>query len=529
VTAGRALARRAFADGKIAVGAFAVILAAMASANAVGYRHSYPTLKDRLGLARTFGQNEAVQLFYGRPHDLLTVGGYAAWRLAGFGSILVGAWAVLASVRALRGEEDAGRQELVLAGVVGRRGAYAAALAAVAAGAVVMWVATELALVGARLPLSGSAFLALATVAPAPVFAGVGALASQFAASRRGALQLGLGVAGAAFLLRVVADIANGAGAVRWMTPFGWVEELRPFAEPNPAPLLLIGVVAATLVVAAGILAAGRDVGTGLLPARDSSPPRLTLLSGPSAEAFRAERGTLLAWFAGTWLFAVVVGLLSTSFSTVNLSKQLRDELRKLGGVSIASPAGALGFYFLFFVLLVSLFGCAQLAAARREEVEQRLELMLALPLGRATWLGGRLLLTTGEGAALAVSAGVFAWGGAAAEGAGVSLGRMLAAGGNCLPAAVCFLGLGTLAYGVAPRMSAGVSYGLVVVAFVWQLFGSLLGAPQWLLASTPFEHVAAVPAQPFRLVGAVVLVAVGAAAAAVGLAAFRRRDLIAG
>ena len=271
--AASALARRTFGDGKVAAVAFAFILAAMAYANAVGYRHSYPTAKERLALARTFGANKAVQLFYGRPHDLLTVGGYAAWRLAGFGSILVAVWAVLAAVRPLRGEEDAGRQELVLAGVVGRRRAYVAALCSLAAGAAVLWGTVLVALLGARLSVSGSAYLALATVAPVPVFAGVGALASQAAANRRVALQLGLGVVGIAYLLRVVADIAGGAGPLRWATPLGWVEELRPFAGPDPSPLLLVGALGAILLVAAGVLAAGRDVGTGLLPATDDAAP----------------------------------------------------------------------------------------------------------------------------------------------------------------------------------------------------------------------------------------------------------------
>ena len=73
-----------------------------------------------------------MQLFYGVPHDLLSVGGYTAWRVGGTASIFAAAWGLTAAVRALRAEEDAGRQELVLAGVISRRDAYLAALAAIA-------------------------------------------------------------------------------------------------------------------------------------------------------------------------------------------------------------------------------------------------------------------------------------------------------------------------------------------------------------------------------------------------------------
>jgi len=370
VKATAAIFRRVLGDGKVATVSFALVFAVMGFANAVGYRRTYPTVHERLALARTFGLNKAVQLFYGRPHDLITVGGYAAWRLAGFGSILAATWAVFAVVRALRSEEDNGRQDLVLANPVSRRRGYGTAVAAVAAVAAVLWLVTTLALVAARLPLGGSAYLALATIAPAAVFGGVAAVASQVGATRRVALQLSLGVLAIAYLLRVVADIAGGAGAVRWATPLGWVEELRPFARPNPAPFLLLGLVAAALLVLAGAIVIRRDIGNGLLPARDTASPRLGLLRSPGGEALRAERGSLAAWGLGIGAFALTVGVLSTAFSKANISMALENQLRRLGGTSIVTPAGALGFYFVFFVLLLSLFACSQVASARREEAQ---------------------------------------------------------------------------------------------------------------------------------------------------------------
>ena len=83
----------------------------------------------------------------------------------------------------------------------------------------------------------------------------------------------------------------------------------------------------------------------------------------------------------------------------------------------------------------------------------------------------------------------------------------MLEAGLNCLPASLLFLGLASLAYGLMPRASTGIAYGLVSVAFVWQLFGSLIGAPQWIVDLSPFQHVGLVPAQPFHVTAAIVMV----------------------
>jgi ABC-2 type transport system permease protein len=103
----------------------------------------------------------------------------------------------------------------------------------------------------------------------------------------------------------------------------------------------------------------------------------------------------------------------------------------------------------------------------------------------------------------------------------------MLEAGGNCLPVALLFLGIAALVYAIVPRASAGIAYGLVTVAFLWQLTGSALGAPKWLLGLTPFAHVGFVPEQPFRTVAAVVMLAIGASCALGAISIFRRRDLV--
>jgi ABC-2 type transport system permease protein len=522
-----AITRRTLADSWIRDVCFGLFFLLFAFVNPVGYRHTYPTLEDRLAFARSFGANKAVVLFYGAPRDLLTVGGFTAWRFGGFAAVLAAIWGVLAAVRALRGEEDTGRQELVLAGAVGRRGAYLAAVAAIATAGVLLWLAIFVGLAAARLPVGGSAFLALATISPAFVFAGVGALASQLAPTRRLALELGTAVLAVCFLLRVVADIGRGVGWLRWATPLGWSEELRAFADPRPAVLVLPAIATTALVAAAAMIAARRDVGTGLLQGRDTAEADLRLLSSPTALAFRLSRGSLTVWLVGVGFFAAVVGILSTSFTTADISASLREQLEKLGA-TITTPAGALGFYFLLFVLAISLYACAQLAAIRREEADQQLETLFALPVGRRGWLLARLALAVAGAAALALTAALLAWAGSASQHAHVSLPRLLEAGANCLPTALLFLGLATLAFAVVPRASSGIAYGLVTLAFVWQLFGSLLGAPQWLLEATPFQHVGLVPAQSLRGEAAAAMLAFAALTTLAGVYAFGRRDLAA-
>ena len=524
--ASAALARRTLADSRTRTISFALLFAGVAAAQVVGYRKAYPTVAARMQFAASFGANKSLRLFYGVPHDLLTVGGYTAWRFGGFVSIFAAMWGLLAAVRAMRTEEDAGRQELVLAGAVGRGAAFGAALVAIAVGMAVLWLATFASLAAAGLPAGGSAFLALATVAVVPVFVGVGATASQAAPTRRLALGIGSAVLAGAFLVRVVADTSTHLGWLRWVTPLGWIEELRPFADPRPAVLVLPAAVAALLLGLAAAIALRRDVGAGLFPAHDTAPPNDRLLGSPTAQALRSERGMLVAWVLGLGGFAFVLGVISASISPSDIPKNLQQELEKLGLASIATPSGYLGFTFLFFIFAVGLFGCSQVAAARREEAEQQLETLLALPVGRRRWLTGRLVLAAAAAAVLSLLAGVLAWAGAASQGADVAFAGMVKAGANCLPSGLLFLGLGMLAFAVLPRAGTGIAYGLASLAFVWDLFGALLGAPAWTLDLSPFHHIGLVPAQPFRAGAAAAMLAIAAAASVVAVRIFERRDL---
>lgn len=517
------LARRAFRDARVRTIAFGYLFALYAYVQPVGYRHAYPTLSDRLTFAHSFASNDALRLFYGYPYDPLTVSGYSAWRVGGTLAILAAVFGLLAAVRALRGEEDTGRMELVLALAVGRRTTFLSAIAAIAAGVLILWLAESVGFIAGGLPVGGSAYLALATVSVVPVFVGVGALASQLAPTRRVALELGGAVVGLSLLLRVIADTSHGAGWLRWATPLGWAEELRPFTGPHPVVLVLASIL---MLLLAARIAAVRDIGTGVLPAREGAEPHLGLLSSPSAQALRSERASLIAWTGGIGAFAFVLGMVSASISSAGISGSVQREIAKLGSGSIETPTGYLAFVFIFFILAVSLFACAQIAAARHEEADERLEMLLSQPVSRRGWLGGRLILAACGAVILSVAAGLLTWAGAVSQGVSISLPRMLEAGANCLPVALLFLGVAALAYAIVPRASTGIAYGLVAVTFLWQLTGSLLGAPKWLVDLTPFAHVGLVPTQPFRTGAAAVMLAGAVACALAAMWVFRRRDL---
>ncbi len=79
------------------------------------FSNEYPTAADRTRLVQTMGSSAGLQAIFGPSPMIDTPGGYMAAHSVGVFGILIGAvWGLLTGTRLLRGEEDAGRWELLL-------------------------------------------------------------------------------------------------------------------------------------------------------------------------------------------------------------------------------------------------------------------------------------------------------------------------------------------------------------------------------------------------------------------------------
>lgn len=203
------------------------------ASSAITYGRIYKTPADRRRLAATFGQNHAASSLFGPAPQLQTVAGFTVYK-ASMSLMIVGAvWGLLTSTRLLRGDEDAGRWEILLSGPTTRSRAAAEALAGLGVAAAVLWVLTALVTVATgrlssvRIAAPSGLFLAVALVASAVMFLGVGALTSQLAPNRRQAAGWAAAVLAASYGLRMVGDAGTGLHWLVWVSPLGWVEELR--------------------------------------------------------------------------------------------------------------------------------------------------------------------------------------------------------------------------------------------------------------------------------------------------------------
>ncbi|HEX9356464.1 MAG TPA: ABC transporter permease subunit [Streptosporangiaceae bacterium] len=494
------------------------------------FANQYPTAADRTRLVETMGSSVGLQAIFGPSPMIDTPGGYMAAHAVGVFGVIIGAvWGLLAATRLLRGEEDAGRWEVLLTGPVTRLRATAGAVAGLGIALLMLWAVTAAAYVAigtspdARFAVSAGLFAATATVAPAAVFLAVGALCSQLAATRRQAAAMAAAVFGIAYLIRVVAYSSSTLHWLRWASPLGWVDELRALTGSRPLLLIPLAVTTAAAAALTIILAGRRDLGASVLAAHDTAAARTRLLNSPLGLACRLGRPAVLGWSAALAAGGFIVGLATKGTGQI-WANQTGGVFARLTGTT--GGAIYLGMIFLLFAALIAMAAGGQVAATREEEAEGRLDHLLARPVTRLSWLAARPAVSAAALATAGIIAGLFTWAGATATGANLSLATLLAAGLNLVPAGIFVLGIGTLVHGLAPRFAVAAAYGLVAWSFLLEIVGASLGLSHWLLDTSILHHVARAPAAPVQWDMAAILTAIGIAAAITGALAFTRRDL---
>lgn len=426
-----------------------------AFATATAYASTYPTVADREQAAALVRGQPGLAILLGPINDIATVGGYTVYKNFAFLTTIGAVWALLLGTRLLRGEEDAGRWQLVLTGATRPARATAATLAGLGlAVALVFAGATAITLLAAQnraLGLGGPETLLYgASLALVPaVFVAVGALTSQLSRTRRGATALALAGFAIALALRMIADTGPRTHWLLWTTPLGWTELIRPYTENNAWPLLLAVLAVLALGTAATALAARRDVGAGLRFGHDTRPARTAGLSSAGAFALRLELPVLLAWFLGALASGIFLGSVAR-IATTTAADSLGANLDRYG-VQGSFLNELLGIEFLLIATVVALLPAGQLGAAAAEETSGRLVHLLARPVRRSTWLLGRLALSASAVVIVALLAGFGTWLGGRIQGLDVGLSTLLGAGLNVVPTALAVLGLGAVVLAVAP------------------------------------------------------------------------------
>lgn len=482
----------------------------------------YPDQAERAAFAASIMASPAQRALYGQIYND-SLGATGIWK-AGMFHLLIAVAVILTVIRHTRADEETGRAELLDSTAVGRYASLTAALLLSFGASLATGALGAAGLLGTSVPSDGSLAFGAALACSGLVFTAVAAVAAQLSASARVARGSAFATLATAFTLRAVGDA--GSGALSWLSPLGWSLQVRPYAGDRWWVLVLHLATTVLLTALAYRLLAGRDVGAGLIAERPGPAAATPLLRNAFGLAWRLDRGALLVWAVGLCLYGLLIGSVVHGIGGELGGDTARDIVVRMGGTSALEQA-FVAVAFCMLGMIAAAFAISLTLRLHQEEAGQRAETLLSGTVSRSRWLTGHLAIALIGSAVAILIAGVAAGltYGIAAHDVDGKLCMALGTAAVQLPAMWLPAAVTVALFGIAPRLSP-VSWGVLVGFIALYLIGSLSGFPQWVLDAEPFAHIPRVTGGAFTPVPLLWLLVIDAALIALGMDAFRRRDL---
>lgn len=510
--------------------------AALAAAAVVGVHSSFPTDTDRHNLLLTVFANPVILLFRGLPSGV-DEAAFALFLIFPFLAMNAAFMSSFLAVRHTRADEETGRSELLAVAGAGRVTPLLATFIHGVGANLLLALAVAAVYLGLGFDAAGSWISGLGAGAVGLAFVGIGLIAGQLMPTPRAANSVGVWVL---LLSYLVAGIGNAAGTpdlstmsmrsswLVWLSPFGWGEQSRPFADNTIWPLLIAAGFGVLLTVVSVLVQSSRDLGNSLVPERQGRASARHWLRSPLALVWRLNRGAVFGWVVG----GVLTGALSTSLASVlnqavDQNPQIAEILQRMSAQANLEQATVVIFFTMMGVLAAAA-AVQVMTKARQEEAHGRVELVLTSTTSRVRWLAGWLVVSfiaataTIAGAVLGAALGVAKQ----ADPDWSLMGDVAVVAAGQLVAASVFGVLALLVFVLVPRLTVALGWVLVFVGMTLGLFGPLFQFPQWLIDLAPISAVATVSGDAVDLKSTVWFAVFVVVAGMLSLALMRRREL---
>ena len=453
--------------------------------------------------------------FLGDPYAMNTPEGYITFRyMETTLPVLLSIWPILAGARLVRGEEERGTMDVLLATPLARTRLLLEKVGALVIAVVVIAVLFALGVVAGEVRLGGGhidfvrALLTGLNLSLLAFFFGmVALLLSQLTASRRAAA----GWASGLLILFVLLDMAGRELSgiwVQYLSPLYYYNLNRPLLASFPdqplAALVPLGL-AALCLVGSVILFARRDIGR---PAFESQRERGSSTQPAMRSLSRAERQvstravglqTLFAegWSSFWWLLGIVAFCAALQFVTPGIQKAFNQAVqqtpwltRYLFDTPTDTNAAMVGTIVFAFVPALVVILALTLALKWSSDLENgRLELIFSTPQSRPRVLLERF----GANILIVLLAPVVTWLtltiGAQLANIATDQGRLLAASFSMLPPALIAIGL---VYAVSGRLRYGAVLGIatayLVLSYLQESLEGNIQFPGWVMSLSVFH-----------------------------------------
>ncbi len=491
--------------------------------------------------------------FRGEPVAVETPEGYVTWHTVGLLPPLLAIWAVLAGAGIVRGEEERGALDLVLATPHARWRVLAEKIAGLCGAGVLIAALTGLGtvageLAGGLVVGAGRAFLVGVNISLTALVYGLLALALAQLLARRAAVAVAGALLAAGYLLDATSRTIAGAGWLGRLSPFYYHNLSKPLISGADIDAgALVGLAAANLALAALALAlfARRDIGGTALPTwalpRPGQRPmtdqqslaearRQWSVRGVWRRALRAESAAILWWAlalgASTAWITLLARTLSRSIAdmittTPTLAALFRD-------FAMGTDTGFLGGVLLFYLPALLTLQALTAALAWPGDLEGgRLELVLATAQPRWRFLLERAAIVPLGAVALPLASWAAMLATAWLAGMEIDASRLTVAYLGLVPLALL---TGAATYALAGWLRSGgvvaVCGALIAVSYFADLLNPLLDLPDWALDLSIFHQYGRPVTDDPRWGAWLALSALAAGLMGLGVARFAHADV---
>ncbi|HLX59382.1 MAG TPA: ABC transporter permease subunit [Ktedonobacteraceae bacterium] len=452
--------------------------------------------------------------FLGQPYAMQTPEGYITFRyLETVLPLLLSFWPILAGSRLVRGEEERGTMDVLLATpqprarlLLEKISALCIALIVIAVLFALGAVAGEARLAGGHIDFVRALLTGLNLSLLAFFFSMVALLLSQLTASRSAAAGWASGVLLLAALLDITGRVASGSW-VQYLSPFYYYNLNRPlipgFQNQPLAVLPLLGL-SALCAALSFVLFARRDVGRPAFAwrerAKDTQQATRSLSRAERAVSTRtislhtlfAERWSSFWWLLGIVAFCAYILILTPKVQGPFYKiVQQTPWLQKLFfDTPTSTNAGVLGTILFSFMPALVVILALTLALKWSADLENgRLELIFSTPQSRLRVQLERL----GANILLALLAPVLTWlaliSGAQLINLNIDQGRVLAASFSMFPLALITI---SAVFALAGRLRYGAVLGILTaylaLSFLEETLEGAIQMPSWLMSLSIFH-----------------------------------------
>lgn len=506
----------------------------MMGAQGAAYAAAYPDQHSRDMFVTSLSSVPALGFMSGEPKNAATPAAYSIYKSIALMTLITAIWGLMTATRLLRGQEEDGRLEPILAGNTTKATASLHLVIGYGYSLFIAFVMTWAVIAGlgadphVQLSVGSAGLLTLGVFLPGLFFASLGVLTSQLALTRGRAVAYGLGALLVLFALRGGANSVSDWNDLKRFSPFGWTDLLNPVLDPHYLWILPTVIFVAAVIPLSLYFAKKRDLGSSILPESQYIRSRYYLLGSDFTYSIRQNIWPFVWWLLGALAYAgLLASIAKVGADALSSSPLFSKVIGSLGGTYDDLVISFLGLGGMFTALILLVMSAVAIGGIRNQEAKSYLDNILVQPIQRTSWLVKRLGIVTIMALTISLITSYFIWQVAAMTNISLDLWVMLQNGITLTGSVILLIGIGAVIYGILPRFATIIMYVAIVWAFVVDVLKSFLSLDDAIDKTSLLHYATFTPTKTPDWQTFAWLTIIGITLMLVGVWRFSRRDIM--